>query len=67
LARDARDIALDLIDQIKSGLRIVNIPVGQDLSDDYTKAINTEMKFLPGALAAPFVLGCCPLTFAHNR
>jgi hypothetical protein len=54
-------------DQIKSRLRIVNIPVGQDLGDDHTRLINTEMEFLPGALAAPSVLGCGPLAFAHNR
>ena len=56
---------LNLIDEIESGLRVVGIPVGQDLGDDHTKLIDTEMEFLPRSLAASSVFGCRPLAFAN--
>ena len=54
------------MDEIESRLRIVDIPVGQDLGDDHTGSINTEMELLPGTLATSTVLGCRPLAFADD-
>ncbi len=65
---DAHDsnTALNLIDKIQGGFRVVSAPVRQDLGDDRARSIDTQMKFLPRALAATTMLDSGPLTFADD-
>ncbi len=53
VCRDARDIALNLIDKINSRLRVVSIPVGQSRSDDDTQSIDAERSFFQPRLPRP--------------
>ncbi len=66
VGREARNVILNRTDEIDSGLRIVDIPVGQDLGDNRTGPINTEMELLPGTLATSTVLGCRPFALADD-
>lgn len=40
---EACNVILNRIEEIESGLRIVGIPVGQDLGDNHTGSINAEI------------------------
>ena len=64
---DACDVVLDFIDQGQACHRVVNVPVGQDVSEDYARSIDTEMEFLPAPLALASVLCGRPLAFANDR
>ena len=64
--RETGDVAVDLIDEALSGLRVVGIPVGQSPDDDHTRSIDAEMKLLPATFAVSPMLGCRPLAFAGD-
>jgi hypothetical protein len=44
----------------------MGIPLRQDLCDDCARSIDTQMKFLPGALTATTMLDSGPLPFADD-
>ena len=50
--REARDVLLNLVDEIKSSPRVVGIPVRKNLGDDRARPVYTEMELLPATLAA---------------
>ena len=60
------DTYYHLIYEAQSRLRIVSIPVSQDLGDDHACSIDTKMKLLPGALAAATMLYGGPFTLADD-
>ena len=45
---------------------MLSASVSQSLGDNHARSIDTEMKLLPGTLAATPVLYGCPLTFADD-
>ena len=50
VGRKACDVALNRIDQVESGLRVIGGPIGQHLRDDRTRSIDAEVELLPPAL-----------------
>ena len=59
-------VTLYVVDQRKSRLRIIGIPIGQGFGDDRAPPINTNMKLLPATSAAASILGGGPLSFAND-
>ena len=60
------NVTQHVVDYRKPHLRIVEIPIGQNLSDDHARSINAEMKLLPSTPTAPAILGGSPLSFAND-
>ena len=67
VGREACNWNPHLVDEIERGVRIVSIPVCENLGNDHSRPIDTEIEFLSSALAAAFMLDCCPLALANDR
>ena len=67
VSREARDATFDLVDKIKTSLRIVGTSESQSLSDDHPLSLNTKMKLLPAAPAATSMIGGGPFAFSDDR
>ena len=65
--RDAREVAVDGIDQCDGGRCVVGVRVGERLRDDRSRSIDPDMEFLPASLAASTVFRGGPFTFADDR
>ena len=46
---EAHDVILNRGEEIESSIRIVRVPIGQELGDDHARSIDAQMKFLPRA------------------
>lgn len=64
---DACDVVLHSLDHGESGLRLVGIPIGEDLANDRTRSIDTEVELFSAAFALPAMLRGRPFSFANDR
>ena len=55
------------LDQIDARTRVIHRRLGQRVSDDHARSINSKMPRLPASVAASTVLHRSPFAFAHNR
>ena len=63
---DTREVAIDRVDQIEGGGRIINRGLGQRMGEDHARPIDAEMELLPATPAASPVCRGGPLAFADD-
>ena len=66
LRGDARHVAFDRRDQINARRRVIDLRLSQDLGDDHTRSVDTDMELLLASRAASAVFRGGPLA-AHHR
>src|SRR5262245_61925202 len=67
VARDARQAAVDGLDQCDGRRRVVDSGLGQRVGHDDTRSVDTQMELLPSARPAYAMLRPGPLAFADHR
>ena len=61
------DLIVDRLNEVDANGRGIHRRLGQRVSDDHARSINSKMQRLPASVAASTVLHRSPFAFAHNR
>lgn len=65
VGREARDLAVDLGDQIEGRRCVVHVSAGQGVGDDHAGSVHAQMELLPTTDTATTVLHSDPLAFTQ--
>ena len=61
------DLIVDRLNEVDANGRGIHRRLGQRVSDDHARSINSKMQRLPASVAASTVFHRSPFAFAHNR